>query len=43
MEIEEIVKIVIFVIMLVIGVSAVGYFFGGDLFSGIKSAMRLGG
>ena len=44
MEIEEIIKIIMIVVMLVIGIGVAAYFFGGgNLFSGIKSAMRLGG
>ncbi len=45
MEMEEIVKILIFVVVLVIMVAAGIYFFGGeggDVFGSIKNFMRFG-
>ena len=45
MEMEELVKILIFVVVLVVSVGATIYFFGGggsDLFGAIKDFMRFG-
>jgi hypothetical protein len=43
MEIEEIIKIIKLVAMLIIGAGLAGYFFvGGDFFSVLKSAIRMG-
>lgn len=43
MEIEEITKIVIFVLVLAVVVGAVVYFLGGgELFSGLKNLLRFG-
>lgn len=43
MEIEEITKIVIFVLVLIVVVAAVSYFLGGsDLFGNLKNLLRFG-
>jgi hypothetical protein len=43
MEIEEIIKIIMLVAMLIIGAGFVGYFLvEGDFFSVLKSAIRMG-
>ncbi len=46
MEMEEIVKVVIFVVVLAVSVGAATYFLGGgggDLFGAIKDLLRFGG